>query len=168
MGRPSSIGVLAQLLILVGLLGSTSGCGGGGSSEPTQTAVTTLPTHAEFVSRLDALCPDHLGSHHQELTQAINANDLHKARKVVARTESEAESFYGEFESLVPPAEDRAAFARYLLLTHRYLGVNERLAAVLRSGGADREVTRLFGLLRKAAGQRTSTADSLGLSRCAS
>ena len=176
MGTPSSIGVLAQVLVVAGLLASTSGCGGGGSSatqsttaEPAQTVVSVskLPTHAHFMSRLDALCPQssHLASNQRALTQAINAHELKKAGAIVANTESDAVAFYLKFGRLIPSAEGRAAFVRYLLLTHRYVGLNERLAAALHAR-AVKEVRRFVGFTQKVADQRTSTAVDLGWTRC--
>jgi hypothetical protein len=174
MGTPSSIGVLARVLVVAGLLGSTSGCGGGGSSatksttaQPTQTVVSKLPTHAHFISRLDALCPqsNHLASRQKVLTQAINAHELKKAGAIVASTESEAVAFYLKFARLIPSAEDRAAFMRYLLLTHRYVGLNERLAAALRSHHV-MEIDRFIGFTQKVAALRTNTAVDLGWTSC--
>ena len=174
MGTSSSIGVLAQVLVVAELLGSTSGCGGGGSSatkstteQPTQTVVSKLPTHAHFISRLDALCPqrNRLASHQQALTQAINAHELKKAGAIVANTESDAVAFYLKFGRLIPSAEDRAAFVRYLLLTHRYVGLNERLAAALHAR-AMKEARRFFGFTQKVADQRTNTAVDLGWTSC--
>jgi len=174
MGTPSSIGVLAQALVVAGLLSSTSGCGGGGSSatksttaEPAQTVVSKLPTHAHFTSRLDALCPqsNHLAGQQKALTQAINAHELKKAGAIVASTESDAVAFYLKFGRLIPSAEDRAAFVRYLQLTHRYVGLNERLAAALHAR-AMKEARRFVGLAQKVADQRINTAVDLGWTSC--
>jgi hypothetical protein len=176
MGTPSSIRVLAQVLVVAGLLGSTSGCGGGGSSATKSTtaeatgtvvAVSNLPTHAHFISRLDALCSQssHLVSDQKALTQAINAHELKKAGEIVASTESDAVAFYLKFGRLIPSGEDRAAFVRYLLLTHRYVGLNERLAAALHAR-AVKEVRRFVGFTQKVADQRTTTAVDLGWTRC--
>jgi hypothetical protein len=172
--RSSSIGVLAQVLVFAGLLGATSGCGGGGSSATTTAeatgtvvAVSKLPTHAHFISRLDALCSQskQLAGHQKALIQAINAHELKKAGAIVASTESDAVAFYLKFVRLIPSAEDRAAFERYLLLTHRYVGVNERLAAALRSHHVV-EVNRFVGFTQKVAHQRTNTAADLGWTSC--
>jgi hypothetical protein len=176
MGTPSSIGVLAQVLVVAGLLVSTSGCGGGGSSatksttaEATQTvvAISNLPTHAHFISRLDALCSqsNRLVGDQKALAQAINAQELKKAGAIVASTEPDAVAFYLKFGRLIPSVEDRAAFARYLLLTHRYVGLNERLAAALRAH-AVKEVHRIVGFTQKVADQRTNTALDLGWTSC--
>jgi hypothetical protein len=174
MGTPSSIGVLARVLVVAGLLGSTSGCGGGGSSatkstaaQPTQTVVSKLPTRAHFISRLDTLCPqsNHLANRQKVLTRAINAHELKKAGAIVASMESDAVAFYLKFARLIPSAEDRAAFARYVLLTHRYVGLNERLAAALHAR-AVKEVRRFAGFVQKVADLRTNTAVDLGWTSC--
>jgi hypothetical protein len=174
MGTPSSIGVLARVLVVAGLLGSTSGCGGGGSSatkstteQPTQTAVSKLSTHAHFISRLDALCPqsNHLANHQRALTRAINAHELKKAGAIAASTESDAVAFYLKFARLIPSAEDRAAFMRYVLLTHRYVGLNVRLAAALHAR-AVKEVRRFAGFAEKVADLRADTAVDLGWTSC--
>jgi hypothetical protein len=176
MGTPSSIRVLAQVLLVAGLLGSTGGCGGGGVSatksttaEETQTVVSgsKLPTHAHFMSRLDALCPqsNQLASHQKALTRAVNADEMNKAGAIVASTKSDVVAFYRKFESLIPSANDRAAFVRYVLLTHRYIGLNERLAAALHARAA-KEARRFVGFTRKVANQRSNTAVDLGWTSC--
>jgi hypothetical protein len=174
--RPSSIGVFAQVLVCSALVSAASGCGGGGSSatgattaEATGTvvAVSKLPTHAHFKSRLDALCSqsNQLASHQQALRRAINADELKKAGAIVAKTESDAVAFYLKFGRLIPSAEDRAAFVRYLLLTHRYVGLNERLAAALHAHDVV-EVRRFVGFAQKVADKRTNTAVDLGWTSC--
>ena len=163
MGRPSSIGV--QVLVCVTLFLATNGCGGGGSSA---TRSTTVPTRAQFERQLLALCPDskHLIANQKAFTQAINADDLRKASKIVASTESTAGSFFRKFERLVPPAKDRVAFVRYLSLTHQYLGIDARVAAALRTHTVV-EVHRFGGLAQKVSDRLTASAVGLGLRRCA-
>jgi hypothetical protein len=163
-------------LVFAGLLSAVSGCGGGGSSatrattaEATGTvvAVSKLPTHAHFLSRLDALCSqsNQLASHQRALTRAINADELKKAGGIVASTQPDAAAFYLKFGRVIPSAEDRAAFVRYLLLTHRYVGLNERLAAALHAHHVA-EVHRFVGLTQKVADQRINTAVDLGWTSC--
>jgi hypothetical protein len=147
---------------------ATTGCGGGGSSTlatrtATQVAASTLPTRAQFVSQLVALCPasNRLANRQKALEQAIKASELTKARVIERRTGTEAEAFYRRFEGLTPSAQDRALFLRYLLLTHRSFEINERLALALHARAAV-EVTRLAGLAQAVADQRSQ----LGLTRC--
>lgn len=165
MGRPSPIGVSAQVSVCIAVLILTSGCGGGGSSA---TQSTTVPTRAQFIRQVGALCPDnhHLSASQKALTQAIKTNDLKKASAVVASIESAAGSFYRKFERLIPPKEDRVAFLRYLSLTHQYLGINARLAAALRNHVVV-EVHRFDGFAQPVADRRTASAVALGLGRCA-
>lgn len=175
MGRSSSIGLLAQVLVFIALLIATSGCGGGGSSathsttvKATHTLVSALPTHAVFIRRLDALCAAgnrKAAVHLKALTQAINANELKKAGDILASTEPEAAAFYLRVERLTPSAEDREAFVHYLVLTHRLFGLDERLVAVLHASNVG-EFTRLSGLAQKVHNHRTIAAFDLGSRKC--
>jgi hypothetical protein len=173
MGRPSSIGVLAPVLVCTASVIATSGCGGGSSAtqstaaRSTQTVASTLPTQARFVRQLVALCPagNRLARDQKALGQAIKTSDLTKARAVVGILKADAEAFYRRFEGLTPSAQGRALFLRYLLLTHRYFGINERLAAALHLRAAA-VVNRLAGLAQAVADQRSQTAAQLGLTRC--
>jgi hypothetical protein len=163
--------VLARVLVCIALLVAASGCGGGSKSLATTVTNTTSagppPTHAQFARQLAALCPNsnHLIASQHALTQAIKANDLAKAGKIVASTEAAAGSFFRRFERLTPPAKDRISFVRHLLLTHQYLGIDARLAAALRAHVVA-EVQRFAGFAQQVSDRRTTAAVALGLKRC--
>jgi hypothetical protein len=161
----------SQVLVCTALLMAAGGCGGGSRSPATSVTRTrgAVPplTSAQFARQLALLCPDsnHLVASQIALTQAISANDLAKASKIVASTEARAGSFFRKFERLTPPAQDRMSFVRHLSLTHQYLGIDARLAAALRAHVVA-EVHRFGDFAQKVSDQRTTAAIALGLKGC--
>ncbi len=151
------------------MLFAVSGCGG---ASPTTNATRTTgaippPTHAQFMRQVLVLCPgnNQLIADQKALTQAIDANDLPKAKRIVASSESRAASLFRNIEKLTPATKDQLAFLRYLSQTHQYLGINARLAAALHTHAAV-EVHRFAGFAQNVSDKRTASAVALGLGRC--
>jgi hypothetical protein len=68
-------------------------------------------------------------------------------------------------QGLAPPAQDRAAFTRYVDLTQRIHGLSERIVAA-RATRDTREVSRLSQLVQQELATRTTAALDLGTKHC--
>jgi hypothetical protein len=96
---------------------------------------------------------------------ALNANDYKKAGVILGGQQPRLKQLDAQIETLAPPTEDRAAFARYRLLTRRILGLSDRLRSAFEAGDVA-EATRLSDLAQTAQNQRTNAAVDLGSTQC--
>ncbi|HST17040.1 MAG TPA: hypothetical protein VLK36_05185 [Gaiellaceae bacterium] len=166
-------------LVLIGAVVLVSGCGGDSKSSTSTTAATTTSTsaattasstltHAQFVHQLDTLCAEGnktFTAKDKEIQSALNANDAARAGAIINSEVSTMNGFLSQIEKLTPPGADQPAFARYVLLTRRIIGLEQRVASALEANNID-EANRLGNLLTAAQGPRTNAAVDLGTTHC--
>jgi hypothetical protein len=188
--RPLAAGVTAALTALAML----SGCGGSASSSRAASsrsssssnklaAVTAVRarakplcdptpcqiTRAEFVAKLDYLClrgNAALTRASASFEQATKASEATKAATALEAALRDFPPYQNAILGLEPPpAQDRAAYIRYVELTRRIHRLSQRIVA---AGHARRaaEVIRLSQLAQKALATRNRAAVDLGTKHC--
>lgn len=192
-GRCLFVGVTAALTALVVLTGcggssssslSSTASAGSWSSSSTPGATRSTSAIAEAARHCDPepcqLTPADLAARLDELCLRGNVAvkravaSLEQATQARGYTQAAAamESALREFppyqlviQGLTPPAQDRAAFTRYVDLTRSIHGLSERIVAA--GHGRDTpEVIRLSQLVQEELATRTRTAVDLGTKHC--
>ena len=168
---------LSTLLAVSALLVLSSGCGGGNESALTSAASTSTtsssttpsaPTHAEFVSELDAWCAR--GNRRfapliAQFNKAALSNDAEGAASALQRTIPLRARYDARLHGITPSREDRAAFARFLGDETRIAGLSRRMVAALKAKDEE-EANRLASLVHAARNDRTKAALDLGTTQC--
>jgi hypothetical protein len=178
--RPLFVVVAAALAALVVLTGcggsstpSTSGAtrttvvraAGGPLCDPTPCQIT----HAEFAAKLDYLCQRGMAAVVRADTsfeQATKASDYTRAAAAMESALLEFPPYQNAILGLEPaPAQDRAAYTRYVDLTRRIHGLSKRIVA---AGGARDapEVIHLSRLVKDDLPTRARAAGHLGTKHC--
>jgi hypothetical protein len=169
-----------KILITVVALAATTAlaaCGGSATSgsqqdihkpttppAPTQQAATG-PTHDAFIAALNAYCTEgnaKIDRLQSKLNAAVKANDAtaaadlwEQAKDVLPASEAPSGA----------PAEDKAAYGRYLDALRQQEGLMARLATAVRAEDVD-SIDTLGGLMDGATKQRIKAAISLGADKC--
>jgi hypothetical protein len=99
------------------------------------------------------------------LEQATRARDYAKAAAAMESALREFPPYQLVIQGLTPPAQDHAAFTRYVDLTQRIHGLSERIVAAGRTRDAP-EVIRLSQLVQEELATRTAAALDLGTKHC--
>lgn len=168
---------LSTLLAVSALLVLSSGCGGGNESAGTSAASTSTtsssttpsaPTHAEFVSELDAWCAR--GNRRfapliAQFNKAALTNDAEGAASALQRTIPLRARYDARLHGITPSREDRAAFARFLGDETRIAGLSRRMVAALKAKNEE-EANRLASFVHAARNDRTKAALDLGTTQC--
>lgn len=189
--RPHFAGVTAAFAALVVL----TGCGGGSSSSSTASArsssygapgatsataarAAAAPlcdptpcqiTRAEFAAKLHYLCLRGNAAVMRADTsfeQATNAGDYTKAAVAMESALRDFPPYQNAILGLEPPpAQDRAAFTRYVDLTRRIHGLSERIVTAGRARDTP-EVIHLSQLVKEDLPTRARAAVELGMKHC--
>jgi hypothetical protein len=125
-------------------------------------------TRADLAARLDALCLRGNAAVKQadaSLEQATRARDYTKAAAAMESALREFPPYQLVVQGLTPPAQDRAAFTRYVDLTQRIDGLSQRIVAAGRTRDTP-EVIRLSELVQEALATRATAALDLGTKHC--
>jgi hypothetical protein len=143
----------------------TSGCGGANKSAGPS---TSEPTHAQFVSELDAWCVR--GNRRfapliQQFNKAGLANDADEAATALQRTIPLRARYDARLRGMTPSSEDRATFARYLRDETRIAGLAPPMVAALKARDEE-EFNRLANLVHETRNDRTKAALDLGTTHC--
>lgn len=178
--RPLFVGVLAALAALVVL----TGCGGSSSSSTPGATSTTVAaaadgplcdptpcqiTRAEFAAKLAYLCRRGragLMRADTSFEHATKASDYTKAAAAMESALREFPPYQNAILGLEPaPAQDRAAYTRYVDLTRRIHGLSARIVA---AGGArdTPQVIHLSQLVKEDLPTRARAAVDLGMKPC--
>lgn len=159
------LGLVAVLLL--------AGCGGNGSdptprptAAPTTVATATSRpelTHAAFVKKLDRICQGDINDLGKEAEAA--GGDTEKLAGIVRSVAGRINAIRHRQEQIDAPAEDQAAYRRYLNAQRRMAAIFTRMGATLDDG--DVSQTRYFmSLIDGVRAARTRAALDLGLERC--
>lgn len=162
--RPARF-VISTSLAVSALLVLTSGCGGGNKSSGPS---TSGPTHAHFVSELDAWCARGNRKFAPLIAQFNNAglaNDAGAAATALQRTIPLRACYDARLREMTPSPEDRATFARYLRDETRIAGLSPRMVAALKARDEE-EFNRLANLVHATRNDRTKVALDLGTTQC--
>ena len=189
--RPLFAGVTAALAALV----VVTGCGGSSSSStastrssssystPGATSTTAARaaaaplcdptpcqiTRAEFAAKLDYLCLRGNGAVMRADTSfehATKASDYTKAAGAMESALGEFPPYQNAILGLEPPpAQDRAAFTRYVDLNRRIYGLSERIVAEGRARDTA-EVIHLSQLVKEDLPRRARAGVDLGMKHC--
>ena len=125
-------------------------------------------TRAELAAKLDALClRGNAAVKRADATfeQATKASDYTKAAAAMKAALREFPPYQFAILGLTPPAQDRAAFTRYVDLTRRIHGLSDRIVAAGRTRDTP-EAIRLSQLVREELATRTRAAVDLGTKHC--
>lgn len=168
---------LSTLLAVSALLVLSSGCGGGNESAGTSAAststrsastTTSAPTHAQFVSELDAWCARgnrEVAPLVLQFNKAGLANDAEGAAAALQRTIPLRARYDAGLHGMTPSPEDRTQFARFLRDETRIAGLTPRMVAALKARDEE-EFNRLANLVHAARNDRTKAALALGTTHC--
>lgn len=175
------VGVMAALAAVIVLMG----CGGSSSSSGTPSARSTTVmaaaggplcdptpcqiTRAEFAAKLDYLCLRGKAAVVQADTSfehATKASDYTRAAAAMESALLEFPPYQNAILGLEPaPAQDRAAYTRYVDLTRRIHGLSERIVAAGRARDTS-GVIHLSQLVKQELPARAGAAVDLGMKRC--
>jgi hypothetical protein len=125
-------------------------------------------TPADLAARLDALCLRGDAAVKQadaSFEQATRARDYTKAAASMESALRQFPPYQLAVQGLTPPAQDRAAFTRYVDLTQRIHGLSQRIVAAGRTRDTPR-VIRLSRLVQEELATRTRAALDLGTKHC--
>jgi hypothetical protein len=125
-------------------------------------------THAELSAKVDELCVrGNAGVKRADATfeQATKASDYAKAAGAMETALREFPPYQFAILGLTPPAQDRAAFTRYVDLTRRIHGLSDRIIAAGRARDTPAAV-RLSQLVHEELATRTRVAIDLGTKHC--
>ena len=125
-------------------------------------------TRAEFAAKLDALClrgNDAVKAADATFEQATKASAYTKAAAAMESALREFPPYQFAILGLTPPAQDQAAFTRYVDLTRRIHGLSDRIVAAGRAHDTP-EVIRLSQLVQEELATRTRSAVDLGTKHC--
>ena len=125
-------------------------------------------TRAEFAAKLDYLCLRGNAAVIRADTsfeQATEASDYTKAAAAMESALREFPPYQFAILGLTPPAQDRAAFTRYVDLTRRIHGLSERIVAAGRARETP-EVIHLSQLVKEDLPTRARAAVDLGMKHC--
>lgn len=125
-------------------------------------------TRAEFAAKLDALClrgNDAVKAADATFEQATKASDYTKAAAAMETAVREFPPYQFAIQGLTPPAQDEAAFTRYVDLTRRIHGLSDRIVAAGRAHDTP-EAIRLSQLVQTELATRTNVAVDLGTKHC--
>jgi hypothetical protein len=125
-------------------------------------------THVEFAAKLDALCLRGNAAVEQaeaSLEQATKASDYTKAAAAMESALLEFPPYQLAIQGLTPPAQDQAAFTRYVDVTRRIHGLSERIAAEPRARDIPK-VIRVAQLVHQQLATRSRAAVDLGTKHC--
>jgi hypothetical protein len=99
------------------------------------------------------------------ITRALNTGQQAKAGRLLAGETPTLDALFAQIRTLTPSRADRAAFARYLLVSQRLLQLQERLASDLEATDLH-DATRVTALLQTASDRKAKVVAALGASRC--
>ena len=153
---------LLTLLAVSALLVLSSGCDSDNKS------AARGPTHAQFVSKLDAWCARgklRFAPLIEQFNKAALANDFGGAAAALQRTIPLRARYDAELHGITPSPADRATFARYVRDESRIARLSPRMVAALKARD-EQEVNRLANLVHSTRHDRTKAALELGTSDC--
>lgn len=125
-------------------------------------------THSELAAKLDTLClRGNAAVKRADATfaQATKASDYTKAAAAMETALREFPPYQFAILGLTPPAQDQAAFTRYVDLTRRIHGLSVQIVAAGRARDTP-EAIRLSQLVQEDLATRTRAAVDLGTKRC--
>lgn len=125
-------------------------------------------THAELAAKLDALClrgNAAVKAAHATFEHATKASDYTKAAAAMETALREFPPYQLAILGLTPPAQDQAAFTRYMDSTRRIHGLSHRIVAAGRAHDTP-EAIQLSQLVQEELATRTSAAVDLGTKHC--
>lgn len=154
------------LLAVSALLVLTSACGSGNKSSGPS---TSGPTHAQFVTELDAWCARgyrRLAPLIKQFNKAALANDAVGAATALQRTIPLRARYDARLRGMTPSPEDRATFARFVRDETRIASLSPRIVAALKARDEE-EFNRLASVVHATRRDRTKAALDLGAADCA-
>ena len=152
-------------LLAVSLLVLTSACGSGNKSSGPS---TSAPTHAQFVTELDAWCARahrRLAPLIKQFNRAALAHDAVGAATALQRTIPLRARYDARLREVTPAPEDRATFARFVRDEIRIAGLSPGIVAALKAGDEEK-FNRLAGVVHATRPDRTKAALDLGATKC--
>lgn len=172
---------LAAVVVLAGCGGSSSSSSAlGSASTKSATPVVSgliLPrcdpepctlSRAELAAKVDALCVRGNAAVNQadaRFEQATDATDYANAAAAMEAALLQFPPYEDTIQGITPPAQDQAAFTRYVDLTRRIHGLSTQIVAAGRARNTP-EIVRLSHLVREEFATRTRTAVDLGAKHC--
>jgi hypothetical protein len=121
-----------------------------------------------LAARLDGLCLRGNAAVEQanaSFERATRTRDYTKAATAMESALREFPPYQLVVQGLTPPAQDRAAFARYVDLTQRIHGLSQRIVAAGRTRDTP-QVIRLSQLVQEELATRSTAALDLGTKHC--
>jgi hypothetical protein len=103
-------------VLVLGALVPLAACGGGAGNEDAE-KLDKATTHAEFVKELKSVCDDHDGADSEwerDYDRAMERGDYADAAVSLDKLEPRAQEVVENYRDIDPPAEDKAAFGRYV------------------------------------------------------
>ena len=154
------------LLAVSALLVLTSACSSGNKSSGPS---TSGPTHAQFVTELDAWCARgyrRLAPLIKQFNKAALANDAVGAATALQRTIPLRARYDARLRGMTPSPEDRATFARFVRDETRIASLSPRMVAALKARDEEK-FNRLASVVHATRRDRTKAALDLGAADCA-
>jgi hypothetical protein len=125
-------------------------------------------TRAELAAKLDDLCVRGNAAVRRadvSLERATKPSDYAKAAAAMESALREFPPYQFAILGLTPPAQDRAAFTRYVDLTRRIHGLSERIVAAGRAHNTPAAI-HVSQLVQQKLARRTRAAVDLGTKHC--